>query len=189
VAAARAILGAVHRDDLPAALASLDESHAELAAERRRIAATIERSLGAPRSPCRRARPVRPVSPIGAGGAGLASGGSRRTSGCGRRCCGSGRAGACCGRPGAGPGYRLYDPAEQRVARLIAVLRGGGLPFAIIEPAIVALRDRGSTAAALDELSRRSAEIDDLSHRRLQATAALAAYLATYYGPRWILDA
>jgi hypothetical protein len=61
-------------------------------------------------------------------------------------------------------GSIFYAPAERRVARLIA-----------------ALRDSGSTAKALNELSRRSAEIDDLSRRRLRATAALEGYLATYY--------
>jgi DNA-binding transcriptional MerR regulator len=169
-ARARAILAAVHSGDIPVALAALDDSHADLARERARIAATVDAFIQAADDP---APAVRRTARIGQVAAdigvrtpvlrlwerrGLLHPERQRTT-----------------------GYRLYGATEQRAAHLIAVLRAGGLPFAIIGPVIVALRTSGSTASALAELRRREVQVHHLSRARLRATAALHAYLAEYY--------
>jgi DNA-binding transcriptional MerR regulator len=167
---ARAILAAVHRDDLPAALAALDDSHAELARERARIAATADAFSRAADEPVPAIR--RPVR-IGrvAAEVGVRTPVLRLWERRGLLHPDRDRAG----------GYRFYGPAEQRAAHLIAVLRAGGLPFTIIGPVIAALRSSGSTAGALAELRRRDEQVHLLSRRRLEATATLHAYLAQYY--------
>jgi len=80
-------------------------------------------------------------------------------------------------------GYRTYDPAEQRTAHLIAVLRAGRFTFPIIDAVIAAMRSSGSVNRALAELSRRDEQVHHLSRNRLRASAALDAYLSTYYPP------
>jgi DNA-binding transcriptional MerR regulator len=77
----------------------------------------------------------------------------------------------------AGHGYRIFEPAEQRTAHLIAVLRRGNVPFAIVHPVVETMRGTGSTTRALAELARRDKEIQQTSRRRLQGSAALLAYL------------
>ena len=169
---ARAILAAVHRDDIPTALAALDESHAELARERARIAATIEAFTQAADNPVPTVRRPARIGQVAAD-IGVRTPVLRLWE----------RRGLL--HPDRQPttGYRLYGPAEQRVAHLIAVLRTGGLPFAIIGPVIVALRTSGSgsTTSALAELRRRDEQVHHLSRRRLHASATQHAYLAEYY--------
>lgn len=167
---ARTILAAIHRGDLPAGLAALDDGHAELARERAAIAAATRAFTEA------------------AGATGPAP---RRDVHIGRVAADIGvrtpvlrlweRRGLL--RPHRDPatGYRLYSPAEQRAARLVAVLRAGGFAFAIIKTAIAAIRASGSLDRALAELARRDDQVHQLSRRRLRATAALHAYLAAYY--------
>ena len=167
---ANAVLAAVHSDDIPAALAALDESHAELARERARIAATVEAFTRAADSPVpavrRPARIGRVAADIGVRTPVLRLWERRGLV-----------------RPDREPttGYRLYGPTEQRAAHLIAVLRTGGVPFTIIGPVIVALRTSGSTTSALAELRRREEQVHHVSRGRLAATAALDAYLAKHY--------
>jgi DNA-binding transcriptional MerR regulator len=80
-------------------------------------------------------------------------------------------------------GYRLFSPAEQRAAHLVAVLRAGGFAFPIIDAVIATMRSNGSLDRALAELSRRDEQVHHLSLRRLRASAALHAYLVKYYSP------
>jgi DNA-binding transcriptional MerR regulator len=80
-------------------------------------------------------------------------------------------------------GYRIYSPAEQRAAYLVAVLRAGGSAFPIIDAAIATMRSNGSLDHGLAHLSRRDEQVHHLSLRRLQASPALHAYLAKYYSP------
>ena len=167
---ARAILAAVHRGDLPAGLAAVDESHAELARERAAIAAatrTFAEAAGVPEKAVRgEARIGRVATDIGVRTPVLRLWERRGLL-----------------RPHRDPstGYRRYGPAEQRAARLVAVLRAGGFAFPIIDTAIAAIRSSGSLDRALAELARRDEQVHQLSRVRLRATAALQAYLATYY--------
>jgi DNA-binding transcriptional MerR regulator len=80
-------------------------------------------------------------------------------------------------------GYRVYPPAEQRAAHLVAVLRAGGFAFPIIEAAIATLRSDGSVDRALAQLARRDEQVHQLGLRRLRGSAALHAYLAAYHLP------
>jgi len=167
---ARGILAAIHRGDLPAALAQVDDGHAELTRERTTIAAAVRAFTQAADSP---APPVRGRARIGrvAAEIGVRTPVLRLWE----------RRGLL--RPQREPatGYRVYDAGEQRAAHLVVVLRAGNYPFPIIDAVIAAMRASGSTTAAIAELSRRDEQVHLLSRRRLQATAVLDAYLATYY--------
>jgi len=160
----RAILGAVHAGDLPAALAAVDRGHAELTRERDSVASAVRAFTDAAEAP---APTVRRAAVIGqvAADIGVRAPVLRLW------------------RPGRDPAtrYRRFDPDEQRIAHLIAVLRRGGFDFAIIEGVVDALRAKGSTESALAELARRDRQVSDDSRRRLRASAAFAAYLEKYY--------
>jgi DNA-binding transcriptional MerR regulator len=167
---ARVIMSAVHRGDIPAALAAIDDSHAELARERATIAAaahaftrTADGPLPATRRP---ARIGRVAADVGVRTPVLRLWESRGLL-----------------RPQRDPatGYRSYSLAEQRAAHLIAVLRAGGFTFAIIEDVIATLRATGSVEHALAQLARRDEQVAQVSLRRLGASAALHAYLSIYY--------
>lgn len=167
---ARTILTAVHHGDIPAALAAVDDSHAELARERATIAAATDaftRTASGPAPAVRRQARIGQV----AADIGIRTPVLRLWE----------RRGLL--QPQRDPitGYRLYSPAEQRAARLTAVLRAGGFAFPIIDAALATMRSSGSLERALAELSRRDEQVHHLSLRRLQASAALHAYLAKYY--------
>lgn len=166
---ARAILSAIHHGNLPAALAAVDDSHAELARERAAIAAATRAFTQAAGDP---APAVRRQARIGqvAADIGVRTPVLRLWE----------RRGLL--RPERDPtnGYRLYSPAEQRAAHLVAVLRAGGFAFPIIYAVIATMRTSGNLERALSELSRRDDQVHHLSLRRLQASAALHAYLVKY---------
>jgi DNA-binding transcriptional MerR regulator len=170
---ARTILAAVHRGDIAAALAAVDDSHAELARERATIAAATraftQAAGGAAPAIRRRARIGQVAADVGVRTPVL-----RLWE----------RRGLLQPERDAATGYRDYGPAEQRAAHLVAVLRAGGFAFPIIDAAIATLRSTGSLEHALVHLSRRDDQVHRLSQRRLRASAALHAYLATYYEPR-----
>jgi DNA-binding transcriptional MerR regulator len=167
---ARAVLTAVHRDELSTALALIDDSHAELARERTAIAAATEAFTEAASSPD---TPVRARARIGqvAADIGVRTPVLRLWE----------RRGLL--RPHRDPvtGYRVYGPAEQRIAHLVAVLRTGRFAFPIIDAVIAAMRDSGSVRRALAELSRRDEQVHQASRERLRATGALHTYLDRYY--------
>jgi DNA-binding transcriptional MerR regulator len=166
----RAILTAVHHGDIPAALAAVDEGHAELAHERATIAAAIRAFTQAAGGPApavrRRARIGQVATDIGVRTPVLRLWERRGLL-----------------RPQRDPatGYRVFDPAEQRAAHLVAVLRAGGFAFPIIDATITTMRASGNLDQALAHLSRRDEQVHHLSLRRLQASATLHAYLAKYY--------
>lgn len=168
----REVLQAVHADDIPKALKTIDESHAELAQERTSIAAATKAFSRAARDT---AAPVRPAARIGqvAASVGVRTPVLRLWEQRGLI------------EPHRDPrtGYRLYSPAEQRIAHLVAVLRAGRFGFPIIEAVIATMRSSGSVTRALAELSRRDEQVHHLSRLRLRGSAALYAYLAGYYGP------
>jgi DNA-binding transcriptional MerR regulator len=167
---ARTILTAIHHGDIPAARAEVDDSHAELARERAAIAAATRAFTEAAGNPAptirRRARIGQLAADIGVRAPVLRLWERRGLL-----------------RPQRDPatGYRVYDSAEQRAAHLVTVLRAGGFAFPIIDAVIATMRASGSMGSALAELSRRDEQVHHLSRHRLQASAALHAYLATHY--------
>jgi DNA-binding transcriptional MerR regulator len=169
-ARARAILAAVHRGDVAMALSTIADSHGELAHERGSIAAATRAFTQVATGP---APSVRPRARIGqvAADIGVRTPVLRLWE----------RRGLL--RPHRDPatGYRVFPPAEQRTAHLIAVLRTGRFTFPIIDAVIAAMRSSGSVNRALAELSRRDEQVHHASRNRLRASAALHAYLAAYY--------
>lgn len=168
----RAILTAVHRGDLPAALATVDDSHAELAAERAAVAAATRAFTHTADGPPPAAREQVLIGRLAAD-LGVRTPVLRLWE----------RRGLL--RPARDPstGYRRYDPAEQRIAHLVAVLRAGGFAFPIIDAAIAAVRTHGTLARALAELARRDEQLYRRSLCRLRGTATLHTYLATHHPP------
>ena len=167
---ARAVLSAVHRGDIPAALSTIDDSHAELAHERAAIAAATRAFTEAANEPVATMRPRARIGHVAAG-IGVRTPVLRLWE----------RRGLL--RPHRDPttGYRVYDAAEQRTAALIAVLRAGRFAFPIIDAVIATMRASGSLTGARAELSRRDEQVHRLSRERLRASAALHDYLASYY--------
>ncbi len=165
----RAILVAVHRGEVAVALAAVDESHAELARERAAVAAAIEAFTRTAAADGTGRRPVR----IGrvAADAGVRTPVLRLWE----------KRGLLAPQRDPATGYRVYGPAEQRAAHLVAVLRAGGFAFPVIEAALATMRTHGSLDRALAELSRRDEQVHRRSRLRLAGTAALHGYLATWY--------
>lgn len=166
----RAVLNAVHANDIPAALAMIDKSHAELAHERTTIAAATRAFTEAARD---EAPPVRRPALIGevATEVGVHTPVLRLWE----------QRGLLHPKRHPTTGYRVFDPAEQRAAHLIAVLRRGNFAFDIIEAVIATIRTSGNMARALAELARRNQQVDDQSRKRLAGSAALHTYLASHY--------
>jgi len=167
---ARAILAAIHRGDISAALTAIDDSHAELAHERTSIATATHAFSRTASDP---APVVRPRARIGqvAADIGVRTPVLRLWE----------RRGLLRPDRDRGTGYRSYDAAEQRIAHLIAVLRAGRFAFPIIDAVIATMRSSGSVSRALAELSRRDEQVHQVSRSRLHATAALQDYLDRYY--------
>ncbi|WP_338120040.1 MerR family transcriptional regulator [Streptomyces sporangiiformans] len=162
-----AIMRAVHDEDLEAALAVLDESHAELHRERTELAAVLaalDTLLAVGVAPGER---------------------------------GSLRIGEVADAVGVQPpvlrlweargllrpmrekstGYRLYSAAEARMAQVVALLRRGNHPFATIEAVLAELRTTGSPERVRLALAARERELHHRSLSRLRGSAALYAYL------------
>lgn len=170
---ARTILTAVHHGDLPAALAAVDASHAELARERVTIAVAIEAFSQASDGPVRAVRREARIGQLAAD-IGVRTPVLRLWE----------RRGLLQPQRHPTTGYRLYSPAEQRAAYLVAVLRAGGFGFPIIGAAIATMRSSGGLDHALAHLARRDEQVHQLSLRRLHGSSVLHAYLAKYHLPQ-----
>ncbi|WP_197700046.1 MerR family transcriptional regulator [Micromonospora rifamycinica] len=164
----REVLAAVHRGELPAALAALDAGHAELDRERAEIARVLgafETVLGSPvaAAPRRDARIGVVAARLGVRTSQLRLWEQRGLL-----------------RPHRqrGTGYRVYDPAEWRAAQVVALLRRGGYPFDIVTAVLDELRSTGRPDRVRAELARREQELHRRSLCRLRASAALYDYLA-----------
>lgn len=194
---ARAVMRAVHADDVPLALTLLDAAHAELHASREALRVTGEA--------------LEAVAREGAEGPGAAGSGS----GSGAAAAGSGSAGSgaavsaapsradltvgeVAARVGVrasalrvwesagllaparerGTGYRRYDAADVRDARMISMLRQAGYALPAIRPVLDGLRETGGSEALRAALARRQAELT----RRSRAMLAGAGLLAGYVG-------
>ncbi|MEV2237427.1 MerR family transcriptional regulator [Micromonospora sp. NPDC049891] len=165
----REIMAAIHRDDLPTALASLDAGHAELDRERaeiRMVLGAFETVVTSPRP--RTAAPRRAVRVgVVADLVGVRTSQLRSWEARGLL------------RPvrEAGTGYRVYDEAELRAAQVVALLRRGAYPFEIITAVLDEMRTTGSPQRVRAELARREQELHRRSLRRLAASATLHDYL------------
>ncbi len=163
----REIMSAIHRDDVPAALAAVDASHGELDRERADIASVLAAFETAT------AEPAAPASPgtlrigevaelVGVQTAVLRLWEERGLL-----------------RPfrEKQTGYRVYGEAEFRDAHLVALLRRAHYPFPVIEAALGELRTSGSPERARVELAAREHDVRRRSRARLTASAALSGYL------------
>ncbi|MEW2384310.1 MerR family transcriptional regulator [Micromonospora sp. NPDC047707] len=163
----REVMTAIHRGDLPAALAALDGGHAELDRERaeiRRVLGAFETVVSAPAvaAPRDGARIGGVARRVGVRTSQLRLWEERGLL-----------------RPvrDRATGYRVYGAAELRAAQVVALLRRGAYPFDIISAVLDELRTTGSAVRVRAELARREQDLHRRSLRRLRATAALHDYL------------
>jgi len=167
----RQIMRAVHAGDLDTALAAVDAGHAELDRERtdiaRVLAAFDELAAAEPRAPAVRG-PLR-IGEV-ARVTGVRASALRVWERYGLL------------RPARDhpTGYRVYDAAEVRNARVVALLRRGDYPIPIVRAVLDELRSTGSPQRVRTELAKRERELADRSRRRLAGTAALHTYLDEY---------
>ncbi|QIS13248.1 MerR family transcriptional regulator [Nocardia arthritidis] len=166
----RKVLSAIHDDDLSGALAALDESHAELARERDRIAAALAAFTKAAKSQAPQTRKTAHIGQVAAD-SGVRTPVLRLWE----------RRGLLRPQRDRATGYRTYDPVEQRAAHLVAVLRRGGFAFPDITAALDHLRTNGSVEKARTELARREHQVTEISLQRLRGSAALHSYLENHY--------
>lgn len=170
---ARVVMRAAHAGDLPTALAALDRSHAELDRERSEIAGVLDAfaAIAAPPVPePRPGGPVRPAVRIGvvADTVGVRTSALRVWE----------RHGLLRPSREKGTGYRVFDDAELRHARVVALLRRGNYPISIVRAVIDELRSTGSPERVRTELARREQDLHRRSLLRLRASAALYGYLS-----------
>jgi DNA-binding transcriptional MerR regulator len=164
----RTIMRALHAGDVETALSTVDSSHAELDRER----AEIARVLGAfaavtappppPPSKAARYRIGTVADAVGARTSSLRLWERRGLL-----------------RPARerGTGYRVYDEAELHRARVVALLRRGNYPIAIVRAVVDEMRTTGSPDRLRAELARREQDLHRRSRLRLRASAALYDYL------------
>jgi DNA-binding transcriptional MerR regulator len=162
----RTIMRAAHDGDLETVLATLDRSHGELDRER----AGIERVLGAFEAvtttatrTARRGLRVGQVAAI----TGIRTSSLRLWE----------RRGLLAPAREEITGYRVYDEAELRKAQVVALLRGGGYPFPIVQSILDELHATGSPERVRAELAKREQELHNRSLKRLRASSALYGYL------------
>ncbi|MBW1599307.1 MerR family transcriptional regulator [Streptomyces sp. JJ38] len=165
-AVARTVMRAVHAGDVPAALAALDAAHAELDRERLSLTAV----LAALDDVLKEAEPTatgeRRIGDVAAA-VGVKPPVLRLWEAHGLL------------RPARerGTGYRVYSPAEARLAHVVALLRRGSYPLPLIGTVLAELRATSSTARVRAELAHRERELHRRSLNALRGAAALQAYL------------
>jgi DNA-binding transcriptional MerR regulator len=164
----RTIMRAVHDGELAAVTAAVDASHAELDRERAEVADVLRAlttvtgepaAAPAPRGGLRIgevARIARVRTPV------LRAWERRGLL-----------------RPARerGTRYRVYDEAELRTARVVALLRRAAYPFPVVRAVVDELRGSGSPERVRTELAKREQELHRRSLTRLRASAALYDYL------------
>lgn len=169
----REIMRAVHHGDLDAALAALDAGHAELDRERAELAGVraafdelARTTAGAGDEAAPRPRYSRHIGEV-AHVTGVRTSALRVWEKYGLL------------RPSRDPvtGYRVYDAAEVRNARVVALLRRGGYPLPLVGAVLGELRSTGDPQRVQAELAKRDRELTARSAHRMAGTAALHAYL------------
>ncbi|KUF17280.1 MerR family transcriptional regulator [Streptomyces silvensis] len=168
---ARAVMRAVHADDVPEALTLLDAAHAELHAQREALRATgaaleAVASEGPGTAP---APPPRAPLTVGevAARVGVRTSALRVWE----------AAGLLAPERERGTGYRLYAAADVRDARMITMLRQAGHPLPAIRPVLDGLRETGSSEALRAALARRGEELTRRSGAMLAASSLLHGYV------------
>jgi len=165
-ATAKTIMHAVHDNDVPAALALVNETHAAVHEQTRNLAATAEAltavaaTAPAPRADLRIGEVARVL--------GLRTSALRVWE----------NAGLLVPERDRGTGYRHYTPADVRDARMITMLRQNGYGLGQILPILEGLRESGSSDALLAAVETRRAAL--VTQTRLMVTAA--AHLDGYIG-------
>lgn len=176
---ARKMMQAIHRGQLPAALAIIDERHAELASRRLQI----ERTLAA-------------LSALAAQSASLPHAHAHTTSQAGRVWVGEAarqvgvrvsalrfweQQGLLHPERDKSSRYRLYDDDQMRRLRVVALLREAGYDFPAIRTALDELA-AGQPEKALAAVEKRRAEIARISWACLSAMPLLREYLSACWG-------
>lgn len=166
---AASIMRAVNRGAADEAFRLIDESHAELLEDRR--------TLGAVENALRDLDPdTRPAAPSGAGGTfigplagrlGIRSATLRKWE----------RAGLVSPRRDPRTGYRVYDEADVRDARLARQLRRGGYPLERIAPLIAQVRSAGGLEPLEAALADWRARLSAHGRAMVSGAAELEAYL------------
>lgn len=163
------IMRAIYSGDVGTALSLLDQSHAGLHEERREIAdvlRALDVLVGDPElGPGQGGRPAR-IGEVAAA-TGVRTSALRLWEYHGLL------------RPGRTTQnrYRLFDPREQRLARVVALLRRADYPLPIVQAIIAELRATGNPDRVRAELAKREQDLDARSRARLRASAALSHYL------------
>lgn len=166
--AATRIMRTVHEGDVPGALALVDGAHAALHAERvslRAASAALEELAREEPGPPPRSGGLR----IGEVAAliGVRTSALRVWE----------AAGLLTPRRERGTGYRVFDPADVRDARLVHTLRGAHHLFEQIRPALDGLRREGSSEALRAALGARGRALTARTRAMLAGAGALDAYL------------
>ncbi|WP_030268331.1 MerR family transcriptional regulator [Streptomyces sp. NRRL B-24484] len=167
---ARAVMLAVHAGERSDALALLDAAHAGLHGERQALAATgaalealADRSPGRPQRPSARLR-VGEVAAL----LGVRTSAVRTWEAAGLLAPGRER----------GTGYRSFDAADVRDARVTAVLRRAHYRLPQIKSVLDDLRRTGSTEALQTVIAHRRTALDDRTTALLEAALHLSRCLA-----------
>jgi DNA-binding transcriptional MerR regulator len=181
---ARVIMRAVHAGDIEKALAILDRSHGELNRERAEIASVLGAfatvvdpaafaagSTGSPRGPAPSGGAAVRIGAV-ADAIGVRTSSLRLWE----------RRGLLRPTRERGTGYRVYDEAELHRARVVALLRRGNYPIAIVQAVVDEMRTTGSPDRVRAELAKREQDLHRRSLRRLRASATLYGYLAQEAG-------
>ncbi len=169
-ATASGVMRAVNAGDLDAALALLDDSHAQLQQDRRTLVAvgTALRDLTGPgraASPAPRGDTL--IGPL-AHRLGLRPATLRKWE----------RAGLVRPQREPGTGYRRYSPADVRDAHLVHQLRRGGYLLAQIAPLVAHVREAGGVGPLETALDGWRARLTTRGRAMLAAAAELDRYLA-----------
>ncbi|MFV0134362.1 MerR family transcriptional regulator [Streptomyces sp. HMX87] len=166
VPAAR-IMRAVHDGDVPGALALVDAAHAALHEERVALRAASEAL-----ETLARAEPVPPPA------AGLRIGDVAALIGVRTSALRVWEAaGLLAPRRERGTGYRVYDPADVRDARVVHVLRRSHYPLDQIRPVLEGLRREGGSEALRTAVTARDRMLTERTKLMLAGAGALSGYL------------
>lgn len=164
-AAAKTIMNAVHDGDPDAALALVNEAHADVHEQTRRLAATAEALTAVastappPRSDLRIGEVARVL--------GVRTSALRVWE----------SAGLLVPERERGTGYRRYTPADVRDARMITMLRQNGYGLEQIHPILAGLRESGSSDALMAAVATRRAALVARTRVMLEGAAHLHGYL------------
>ncbi|MFI8859623.1 TioE family transcriptional regulator [Streptomyces prasinus] len=163
------VMRRVHGGDVPGALALVDAAHAALHEERVALGAAAEAlraSAGA--GSAASSRPALRIGEV-AGLLGVRTSALRVWE----------AAGLLTPRREHGTGYRLFDPADVRDARLVHTLRGSHYLFDRIRPVLDGLRREGSSEALRAALVARGEALTARTRAMLEGAGALHTYLGS----------